>query len=407
MLAAYLGGAALVFEGRSDEGAALIADALELVETEPSLRDDPRYLTVALLCARWLLDPSHLVGGISLVQVGLRRIAAARERGALGALALGLSLAAGGLGWIGDHLQAYAFAGEAVELLDTLGYTVEPGVSHETLAVECAARGMHDESSSLLRRAEDVMHRTGFNTLQPHLAYAMISCALSIGDLPRVVALGEDQLRLHGGLGPLLEPLGVALHLVEAYVGLGRTADARLLTQRYREANTESSHPYIVGGVARCRGLVAEDVGSMREAFEQAINAQLLAGDRAEIGRTRLLYGMRLKRAGARVAAREQLRKAAEDFAAIDHKAWQIRAEAELATSGERARSRSHPADSALTSQETRVALLVARGMTNREVATALFLSPKTVEHHLGSVLRKRGLRSRTELARDFAHQVS
>jgi DNA-binding NarL/FixJ family response regulator len=49
------------------------------------------------------------------------------------------------------------------------------------------------------------------------------------------------------------------------------------------------------------------------------------------------------------------------------------------------------------------VALLVAGGMTNREVVTALFLSPKTVEHHLCSVLRKRGLRSRTELARDFA----
>jgi DNA-binding NarL/FixJ family response regulator len=47
--------------------------------------------------------------------------------------------------------------------------------------------------------------------------------------------------------------------------------------------------------------------------------------------------------------------------------------------------------------------LLVAQGLTNREVATTLFLSPKTVEHHLSSVLRKRGLRSRTELAHDLA----
>ena len=76
---------------------------------------------------------------------------------------------------------------------------------------------------------------------------------------------------------------------------------------------------------------------------------------------------------------------------------------AELAATGERVRSRTAAGDTALTSQETRVALLVAQGMTNREVATSLFLSPKTVEHHLGSVLRKRGLRSRTELARDFA----
>ena len=56
-----------------------------------------------------------------------------------------------------------------------------------------------------------------------------------------------------------------------------------------------------------------------------------------------------------------------------------------------------------LTSQETRVALLVAEGKSNKEVAAALFLSPKTIEHHLGSVFRKRGFRSRSELAVAFA----
>ena len=60
-------------------------------------------------------------------------------------------------------------------------------------------------------------------------------------------------------------------------------------------------------------------------------------------------------------------------------------------------------ADEPLTSQETRLALLVARGLSNREVAAALFLSPKTIEHHLASVFRKRGFRSRTELASAFA----
>ena len=112
---------------------------------------------------------------------------------------------------------------------------------------------------------------------------------------------------------------------------------------------------------------------------------------------------MRLRRAGQRVAARTQLRGAAIDFAAVSHRAWEERATAELVATGERMRSRRRQITQALSSQETRVALLVAQGMTNREVATALFLSPKTVEHHLGSVLRKRGLRSRTELAREMA----
>jgi DNA-binding NarL/FixJ family response regulator len=55
--------------------------------------------------------------------------------------------------------------------------------------------------------------------------------------------------------------------------------------------------------------------------------------------------------------------------------------------------------DEPLTAQKTRVALLVADGLTNKQVAAALFLSARTVEHHVGSILRKRGLRSRTQLA--------
>ena len=396
MLAAYLTGAAHVFAGRDDLGRPLVTRALDLLETEPSLRDDPRHLTVALLCGRWLLDPEV---GFAL---GERRIAAARERGALGALALGLSLAAGGLSWMGRHVSAYAMAGEAVDLLDALGYRSEPGVAHETLAMECAARGLHTESAEMLRRAEDVLRRTGFTTMQPHLAHAVISCALSRGDLEQVVTVAEQQIQLHGGAGGLLEPLGVAPWLVEVYAGLGRGDDARVLAQRYVDQHANPDHPYIAGMVARCQALVADDLDIAAAAFERAIGIQIGLGDRSETGRTRLMYGMRLRRSGYRVAARTQLRLAAEDFT-IDHTAWAERVSAELAATGERARSRRQPADAALTSQETRVALLVARGMTNREVATSLFLSPKTVEHHLGSVLRKRGLRSRTELARDLA----
>ncbi|HLL62025.1 MAG TPA: AAA family ATPase, partial [Propionibacteriaceae bacterium] len=209
MLAAYLSGAAAVFAGRLAEGADETVRALDLLEGQPSLRDDPRYLTLVPLCARWLLNPHHRVGGLSLVQIATRRVAVARERGALGPLAVTLSLMAAGLAWTGDHLRAYAFAGEAVELLDTLGYTVEPGVAHETLAVESAARGRFAESDDLLRRAEDILRHTGFATVQPHLAHAMISCAESRGDLARVVVLGEDLLRRHEGAGVLLEPLGV------------------------------------------------------------------------------------------------------------------------------------------------------------------------------------------------------
>ena len=405
MLAAYLSGAAYVFAGQPEEGAPRVVRALELLESEPSLRDDPRHLSLALLCARWLLDPTYVVGGVPVVEIGWRRIRSARSQGALGSLALGLSLAAGGLAWLGDHVQAYALAGEAVELLDVLGFRAEPGVAHETYAMESAARGRHADAAVLLARAAEVTRATGMGDRPPHLAFAMIGCALSRGDLEQVAVLGEDLLRDNGGRGPLLEPLGVAPWLVEAYAGLGRDRDARTLTERYLEANAGADHPYLVAMAARCRGLVAADAEAAEAAFGEAVAVQAALGDRFETGHTRLLCGMRLRRAGQRVAAREWLRAAADDFAAVHHAAWQDRATAELAATGERLRARDAAAEAALTSQETRVAVLVAQGRTNREVAAALFLSPKTVEHHLGAVLRKRGLRSRTELARDFAAQ--
>ena len=230
----------------------------------------------------------------------------------------------------------------------------------------------------------------------------MISCALSRGDLEQVARRGGGAGPQRGPRPPARAARGGAL----AGRGLRRARpdhEARTLADRYQEANAEVGHPLLTAMAARCRGWSATTPRRMRPS--DAVDVQTTLGDRAETGRTRLLWGMRLRRAGRRVAAREQLRAAAADFAAVHHAAWQDRAATELAATGERLRSRAAAADAALTSQETRVALLVAQGLTNREVAAALFLSAKTVEHHLGAVLRKRGLRSRTELARDLAAQ--
>jgi DNA-binding CsgD family transcriptional regulator len=60
----------------------------------------------------------------------------------------------------------------------------------------------------------------------------------------------------------------------------------------------------------------------------------------------------------------------------------------------------------ALTTQELAVAKLVVGGATNREASATLFVSPKTVEFHLGNVYRKLGVRSRTELVRGFSERL-
>jgi len=398
MLAAYLSGAAHVWAGRPELGVPLVRHAIDLLESDPDLRDDPRHITVASFAALWLMDP-----GVALPYAE-RRLARAREVGALGMLAAGLTLAAGGLAWLGDHVRAYAFAGEAVELLGALGRTTEPGIAHEILAVESAGRGLHEEAGRMLERARHVVAATGIQGTPPHLAHNVAYCALCRGDLVEVVAVLEDQIERYGGVGLDLAPLGVAPHLVEAYLGLGRDADARELAARFAAAQPETPHEHVAAMVERCRALIAHDIDEAAAAFDRALAHHAGRVDRHEGARTRLLYGMRLRRAGRRIAAREHLHAARQEFVAMDLTLWAQRAVDELAGTGERARQRDGSAQP-LTSQETRVALLVAQGMTNREVAAALFLSPKTVEHHLGAVLRKRGLRSRTELARAIAGQ--
>jgi DNA-binding NarL/FixJ family response regulator len=134
-----------------------------------------------------------------------------------------------------------------------------------------------------------------------------------------------------------------------------------------------------------------------------ALAAHAEAGDPFETARTRLLHGGQLRRAGHRVAARQHLTAARKAFVAMDLTHWSAVADQELGATGATARRHRSPGEEPLTSQETRVALLAAQGMSNKEIGGSLFLSPKTVERHLGNVFRKRGFRSRTELAASFA----
>lgn len=112
-----------------------------------------------------------------------------------------------------------------------------------------------------------------------------------------------------------------------------------------------------------------------------------------------LCLGERLRRLGRRVEARRQLEAALETFRTRGAETWADRARAELAASVETTRKGDWALEAELTPQERQVALLVARGSTNREAAAELFLSTKTIEFHLRNAYRKLGVRTRTELA--------
>jgi len=113
-----------------------------------------------------------------------------------------------------------------------------------------------------------------------------------------------------------------------------------------------------------------------------------------EQARTRLLFASLLRRSGHRGDARRELAAAHAVFVDLGTPLQAEQASLELASIGGRT------AAGELTAVEERVAALVGAGQTNREVATTLFMSVRTVESHLGRIYRKLGLRSRTELSR-------
>ena len=101
-----------------------------------------------------------------------------------------------------------------------------------------------------------------------------------------------------------------------------------------------------------------------------------------------------------RADARAVLHEALTYFDRNGAEPWAEQARAELRATGEIPSRNTSGSLRSLTPQELQVALIVAQGVTTREAAAALFVSPKTVEFHLGNTYRKLGVRSRAGLIR-------
>jgi DNA-binding NarL/FixJ family response regulator len=110
------------------------------------------------------------------------------------------------------------------------------------------------------------------------------------------------------------------------------------------------------------------------------------------------VYGEWLRRKNRRVDAREQLRAAHHTFSGIAAEAFAERARRELHATGETVRRLTNATRDALTPQEAQIARLARDGLSNPEIGTQLFISPRTVEYHLHKVFTKLDIRSRKQL---------
>jgi DNA-binding CsgD family transcriptional regulator len=295
------------------------------------------------------------------------------------------------------------------------GLAVAEGISRELgenrslwwvvadIAQLAAARGLEGECRAYRAELNTVgdggrSYRLGFFSGYPGTGALGL---LALGRREYEEAVEEYERALLPRLGPLVLSHELA-DAIEAYLRAGRETDAERSLALFAAQARASGWAWAQARAAHLDLLFADD-HRIDEAFGIAAGFHEHAEQPFLRARTELAYGERLRRAGLRRQAREHLRAALEVFERLAAVPWADHAESELRATGERLRRRTDPNASQLTPQELQVALLVARGASNKEAAAQLYLSPKTIEKHLGSTYTKLGLRSRTELARVFA----
>jgi ATP/maltotriose-dependent transcriptional regulator MalT len=154
---------------------------------------------------------------------------------------------------------------------------------------------------------------------------------------------------------------------------------------------------WAMGMEARLRALLSE--GDVAEGFyAESITRLSRTRVRVELARAHLLYGEWLRRERRRVDAREQLRTAHDMFEAMGADGFAERAGRELLATGETARKRTAETRDELTAQESQIARLARDGLSNPEIGTRLFISPRTVKYHLSKTFSKLDITSRNQL---------
>jgi DNA-binding CsgD family transcriptional regulator len=299
---------------------------------------------------------------------------------------------------IGELESALVHALEGEELSEQSGQQVVLAYHLSLEGLVEAQRGHVEQARSATQRALELVPKTGGRPAELVATWALGHLDLALGD-PRAA---------HARLEPIVafvrreahgEPAAIrfVVDQVEALIELGRKPEAQDLLDWHEGNARRLERASALASCARCRGLLAAADGRPGDAIA-AFDAALQWHERVTLpldrGRTLLALGIAQRRAKRRREARETLEEALAVFERIGARLWAERTRGELRRISGRA-----PAPHVLTPAEERVAALVAEGMTNREVASALFLSERTVEGHLSRIFGKLGIKHRTELA--------
>ena len=295
--------------------------------------------------------------------------------------------------WLGRWPSATASAKEGLALAQDLGQDTVGAHLLAVLALVSALRGEDDECRALAAASRERATSRGLTLVDDLAHWALTVLELGLGHVgeafehaqaivaaPTTAWAAADRVEAAGRAGE--RPLAATwLAAFPAWAGTSAAA----------WASAASLH---------ARALLADDASTATGLFSAALDAHTGAARPFERARTELAFGELLRRSRRRSDARRHLQAALDGFEGLGAPAWAERARLELQASGRTARRRDPSTIDQLTEQEVQIAGLVAEGLTNRDIAAQLFLSPRTVDFHLRNIFRKLAITSRTELAR-------
>ncbi|WP_033213033.1 helix-turn-helix transcriptional regulator [Kitasatospora phosalacinea] len=365
------------------------ADGPSLPEAERAARAAGAAVPVDLVlpCGAGLV-PGH---DAEVLDLSRRLVREARESGAFGTLPTLLFFLAEAELFDGRPALAADHAAEALRLAQDSGQPLWTGQLHGFQAYLAAARG---EAGPCREQAAAAFARGGAGTPWARWGLGL----LDLGAGRAEDAHGQLAALTGGAHGYHVCAVRAVPDLVEAAVRLRRGEECAEPLARFERWAERSGRPWARALVHRCHALLAPDEFA-EDLYLRALARHAEQPRPWEQARTELLYGEWLRRVRRRAEARAPLRSAEQALRRLGAGPWAERARLELDATGAPAAAGPARTVAGLTPQESQIVRLAAQGLSNRDIAAQLFLSARTVGHHLYKAYPKLGVSSRTDLA--------
>ena len=336
---------------------------------------------------------AHLWDEQAWRSLATRHVQLARGAGAFAMLAHALNMAIYMHACFGELASATSLAEERAALTEATGSLVLPYGA----PILAAWRGREADAERIFEAVTKETIRRGEGLGLTIVGWARAVLYNSLGRYEDALAAAQPASEHPPEIGGM--PWGVRVELIEAASRAGSSSRAADSLQQLTEAARAAGTDWALGIAARCRALCS-DGQTAQAAFQEAIERLGGTRVRGELARAHLVYGEWLRRQNRREDARHQLRTAHEMFTAMGAEGFAQRAARELGATGETVRKRKVETVDELTVQEAHIAGLVREGLSNTEIGSRLFISPRTVEWHLSNVFDKLNITSRRQLRR-------